>query len=106
MHRPLLHMKLPGMLHSLVKLFPGSSWLSVRRREQVVRGTVTTAKGRSPGLLGKTGAQPRGDFHWLSLLVWACFLTHEMYLDLGRPHYKDAEELAEAMQRKHLVSSI
>lgn len=34
MHRPLLHMKLPGMLHSLVKLFPGSSWLSVREREK------------------------------------------------------------------------
>lgn len=34
MHRPLLHMKLPGMLHSLVKLFPGSSWLSVGQRGQ------------------------------------------------------------------------
>lgn len=28
MQRPLLHMKFPGMLHSLVKLFPGNSWLS------------------------------------------------------------------------------
>jgi hypothetical protein len=34
MQRPLLHMKLPGMLHSLVTLFPGSSWLSVGKRGQ------------------------------------------------------------------------
>lgn len=38
MQRPLPHMKLPGMLHSLVKLFPGSSWLSVGERGQGVRG--------------------------------------------------------------------
>lgn len=67
---------------------------------------MTTAKGQSPGLLGKTDAQLRGDFHWLSLLFWACFLTHEMYLDLGPPQYKDAEEVAEVIQRKHSESSI
>lgn len=37
MHRPLPHMKLPGMLHSLVKLFPGSSWLSAGERGQEIR---------------------------------------------------------------------
>lgn len=59
MHRPLLHMKLPGMLHSLVKLFPGSSWLSGRKREEAVRDTMTTAKGLSPGLAGEADVQSR-----------------------------------------------
>lgn len=43
-HLPLLHMKLPGMLHSLVKLFPGSSWLS-RREEKEVRQYIPRRQG-------------------------------------------------------------
>ena len=47
MHRPLLHMKLPGMLHSLVKLFPGSSWLSVGGKGQ--GGETAWPRCQGPG---------------------------------------------------------
>lgn len=47
MHRPLLHMKLPGMLHSLVKLFPGSSWLSVGGKGQ--GGEMARPRCQGPG---------------------------------------------------------
>lgn len=33
-HFPSPHMKFPGMLHSVVKLFPGRSWLSVGEEER------------------------------------------------------------------------
>lgn len=45
MHRPLLHMKFPGMLHSLVKLFPGSSWLSVKEKGQGVQKAQQRQQG-------------------------------------------------------------
>ena len=47
MHRPLLHMKLPGMLHSLVKLFPGSNWLSVGGKGQ--GGETVWPRCQGPG---------------------------------------------------------
>lgn len=41
-HLPSPHMKIPGMLQSVVKLFPGSSWLSVDKQEKQRRGQTIT----------------------------------------------------------------
>ena len=76
MHRPLLHMKLPGMLHSLVKLFPGSSWLSVGERGQ--GGQRRRQGGKDPGPHNSSSTQivyvrlPVGDTASLGLGFLIC----------------------------------
>ena len=46
-HFPSPHMKFPGMLHSVVKLFPGSSWLSVWWKDRMKQGGGDKKKKKS-----------------------------------------------------------